>query len=244
MMRTQTIPFLDYDALCVFPQERSNLKQALAKLGLEGHPVIVLIGGEIDAQQVDITRRSIEAISRTASDLNAVVIASGTDTGVMSEIGKLRSRHQYKFPLIGITPEELVTWPSGPRSAKFLGWGEKRMQLEPHCSHFILVPGNQFGDESAWIIDAATILAKDRPSMTILIGGGEESRKDIELSLEIGRRVIVLSRTGHLADDFASQPDRDKMITVIPASATERIIEVIQTTLAMGERSAESHRVA
>lgn len=237
-MRTQTIDFLDYQALCVFPDEPSNLKQALAKMGLDGgHPVIVLIGGEFDPKERDASLRAIEAISRTASELNAVVIATGTDTGVMSEIGKTRSQNNYKFPLIGITPEELVTWPGGPHSAKFLGMGEKRMQLEPHCSHFLLVPGNQFGDESSWMIEAASLLANDRPSLTILIGGGEASRRDIVLSLGIGRRVIALSRTGHLADEFARQPERDKMITVIPASATERIIEVIQATLSLDGKS-------
>ena len=233
-MRTQTIAFLDYKALGVFPQERSNLKEGLAKLGLQGrHPVIVLIGGEVAAQERDVSLRAIEAISKTASYLNAVVITGGIDTGVMSEIGKTRSQNHYKFPLIGITPEALVTWPGGPHSGKFLGWGEKRMQLEPHYSHFVFVPGNQFGDEASWIIDAATILAKDRPSLTILIGGGEVSRKDIELSLAIGRRVIALSRTGQLADDFARQPERNKMITVIPASAEKRLVEAIHTILSI-----------
>jgi hypothetical protein len=241
MMRTQTIDFPDHQALCVFPEQRSNLAQALAEVGLVGrHPVIVLIGGEIDAPQADVTRRAIEVISRLAEDLNAVVIAGGTDMGVMSEIGQIKSQNQYKFPLVGVTPEELVTWPDGPHSGKFLGWGEKRWQLEPHYSHFILVPGSAFGDESPWIIDAASILSKDRPSMTILIGGGEVSRKDIELSLEMGRRVIALSRTGRLADDFARQPERNKLITVIPAHAEQRIIEEIQTALSIDKTSEEA----
>jgi len=239
-MRTEKIDFPDQQALCVFPEERSDLEQAISELSLNGsYPVIVLIGGEIEGQEADATRRAIQSISKAAEDLNGVIICGGTDMGVMAEIGRIRSRNGYKFSLIGVAPEEVVTWPGGPHSAKFLGWGEKRWQLEPHYSHFILVPGNQFGDESPWIVDAATILSKDRKSVTILINGGEVSRKDIDLSLEQGRPVIALSRTGRLADELARQPNRHRLITVIPAHAEQRITEVVQAALSMNERIEE-----
>jgi len=240
MMRTQNIDFLGRKTPCIFPDERSNLPQGLAELGLKGrYPVIVLIGGEIEEQQAEATRRAIQSISKVAEDMNAVVICGGTDMGVMAEIGQIKSQKGYKFPLIGIAPEQLVTWSGGPHSAKFLAWGEKRWQLEPHYSHFILVPGSEFGDESPWIVEAATILSKDHKSVTILINGGEVSRKDIGLSLENGRQVIALSRTGRLADELARQPNRNRLITVIPAHAEQRIIEVVQAALSMNERIEE-----
>jgi SLOG in TRPM, prokaryote len=238
MMRTQKINFPDHQTLCVFPTERSNLAQATSELGLKGsYPVIVLIGGAMDEQQVEVTRRAIQTISKTAEDMKAIVICGGTDMGIMAEIGQIRSRKGYKFPLVGVTPEELVTWPGGPHSGKFLGWGEKRWQLEPHYSHFILVPGSQFGDESPWIIDTATLLSKEHRSVTILINGGEVSRNDIELSLEKGRPVIALSRTGRLADNLARQPERDKLITIVPANAEQRIVEAIQAALSITEQA-------
>jgi TRPM family ion channel len=238
MMRTQKINFPDRQTLCVFPAERSNLAQATSELGLkDSYPVIVLIGGEIDEPQADVTRRAIQAISKVAEDLNTVVIGGGTDLGIMAEIGQIRSGNGYKFPLVGVTPEELVTWPGGPHSGKFLGWGEKRWQLEPHFSHFILVPGSQFGDESPWIVEAAALLSKGQRSVTVLISGGEVSRKDIELSLENGRPVIDLSRTGRLADNLARQPERDKLITIIPANAEQRIVEAVQAALSIDESS-------
>jgi hypothetical protein len=237
-MRTQKINFPDHQTLCVFPNERSDLAQATSELGLKGSsPVIVLIGGEIDEQQADVTRRAIQAISKVAEDLNAVFICGGTDMGIMAEIGQIRSRKGYKFPLVGVTPEELVTWPGGPHSGKFLGWGEKRWQLEPHYSHFILVPGSQFGDESPWIVDTATLLSKGHRSVTVLINGGEVSRKDIELSLEKGRPVIALSRSGRLADELARQPERHKLITIVPANAEPQIVEAIRAALSITEKS-------
>jgi hypothetical protein len=238
-MRTQNIDFPEQQTLCVFPDERSDLAQAISDLQLEGnHPVIVLIGGDIDKLQAIVTRQAIITISRIAENMNAVIVCGGTDMGVMAEIGQMRSMKSYKFPLVGVAPEELVTWPGGPPSTKFLWWGKKRWQLEPHYSHFILVPGSQFGDESPWIVDTATILSKGKRAVTILINGGEVSRKDIELSLEHDRPVIALSHTGRLADEFAKLPEQQKLITVVPANAGQQIAEVVQTTLYGDEKSA------
>jgi hypothetical protein len=237
-MRTQTINFPDRQTLCVFPDERSDLAQAISELGLKDqHPVIVLIGGGIDKREALLTRQAILSVSKIAESMNAVIVCGGTNMGVMAEIGQMRWRKSYHYPLVGVAPEALVTWPGGPRSTKFLWWGEKRWQLEPHYSHFILVPGSQFGDESPWIVDTATILSKGNRSVTVLINGGEVSRKDIELSLEQGRHVIALSRTGRLADELSRQPDRDKLITVVPANAEERIVEIVQAALSVDERS-------
>jgi len=244
-MRTQTISFPDQKSLCVFPAERSELEQAITELWLnDGYPVIVLIGGVIDEHQADATRRAIHTISGIAEDMNAVIICGGTDMGVMAEIGQIKRLKHYTFPLVGIAPEELVAWPGGLRNTKFLWWGKQRWQLESHYSHFILVPGSQFGDESPWIIDAATILSKGHQSVTILINGGEVSRKDIELSLEKGRPVIALSRTGRLADEFSREPDRNKLITIVSANDERRIIEVVQAALSVNERSMLTHTFA
>ena len=73
--------------------------------------------------------------------------------------------------------------------------------------------------------------------MTILINGGEVSRKDIELSLEHGRPVIALSRTGRLADEFSRDPDRSKLITVVSANDEQQIKKVVQAVLSVHEGS-------
>lgn len=234
IMRTQKIDFPDKQIRCVFPDKRSDLAQAISELQLDGNsPVIVLIGGKIDKQQATVTRQAVQTISRLAEDMNAVIICGGTDMGVMAQIAQVRSQNHFIYPLIGITPESLATWPGGPRSINFLWWGKQRWQLEPHYSHFILVPGSDFGDESPWIVDAATILSKGHRSVTILVNGGEVSRKDIELSLENDRPVIALSRTGRLADEIARQPNRHKLITVVPANAEQQIVEVVQAALSV-----------
>lgn len=151
--------------------------------------------------------------------------------GIMAKIGQVLKQRHYNFTLIGISPEDLVTWPGGPRNTNFLWWGTKRWELESHYSHFILVPGTKFGDESPWIVAAATILSKGNRAVTILLNGGDVSKRDIDLSLEHGRPVIAISHTGRLADEFASQIDRNKLITVVPANAEAQIAKVLQTAL-------------
>lgn len=240
-MRTETIKFPNQETLSVFPSERSDLAQAIMELGLSGgHPVIVLIGGEIEEQQLDVTRQAIQVIAKTAEDMRAVIICGGTDMGVMAEIGQIRSQNGYKFPLVGITPEELVTWPGGPPNTNFLWMGKERWQLESHYSHFILVSGDKFGDESSWIGDAAILLSKGHQSVTILINGGEVSRKDIQVSLENGRPVIALSNTGRLADEIARQPERNSLITVLPVIAKQTIAEDLRAALSINERAENS----
>jgi hypothetical protein len=236
-MSTQTIYFPpDRQTPCVFPSKRSNLKQAIWDLRLKGpYPVIVLIGGEIDKQYAAVTRQAIQTISGIAQALNALVICGGTNVGVMAEIGQVRRQNHHQFPLIGIAPKELVAWPHGPQSTKFLWWGQERWPLDAHYSHFILVPGSQFGDESPWIGDAATLLSEGHGSVTILINGGQVSRKDIELSLEMGRSVIALSRTGRLADELAGQPERNPLITILPGTAGPQIIAAVQDALTIHE---------
>lgn len=231
-MRTKIIYFPDQEVFCVFPGQPTDLAQAISTLGLEeSSPVIVLIGGEIRDQHAVVTQRAIQMLSMIAEDMKALVICGGTDMGVMAEIGQLRWRNGHKFPLIGIALEALVTWLDGPRSTNFLWWGKERWMLAPHYSHFILVPGKEFGDESAWIVDAATLLSKKHHSVTVLINGGVVSQNDVELSVKNGRPVIVLGGTGRLANELVSQPNRHKLISVVSASTESKINEAVRAAL-------------
>jgi hypothetical protein len=233
------IAFPEQEVFCVFPDQSANLEKAIATLGLEdSYPVIVLIGGAIAEQHAIVTQRAIETLAKVAENMNALVICGGTNMGVMAEIGYVRWRFGYKFPLVGITPEALVTWPHGPHSTNFLWWGTKRWELAPRYSHFILVPGTEFGDESPWIVGAATWLSKRHASVTILINGGDVSRKDIALSVANGRPVIAFGGTGRLANELVGHTDRNKLISVVPANAENRIVEAIRSALSGSEISA------
>lgn len=220
-------------ALCALPNDIEELEQAVTQMGLVDRPVIVLIGGHIFTEHSNITNQAIDVLAKTAEVLDAAVICGGTDVGVMSAIGKSRGRSGYQFPLVGIAPEGSVAWPEGVRSGGFIPTTGEREQLEPHHSHFLLVPGNQFGDETKWISRAASMIAGVRyKSVTVLINGGKVSQMDVEEGLSAGRPLIVLSGTGRLADDIASRPIKNNLIRIIPAHNRRLLNETLRMILA------------
>jgi hypothetical protein len=219
-------------ALCALPNDIEELEQTVGQMGLVDHPVIVLIGGHIMPEHAGVTLQAIDVIAKVAEVLGAAVICGGTDVGVMAAIGKARSRNALQFPLIGIAPEGVVTWPEGPRSAAPFLPGSEREQLEPHHSHFILVPGNQFGDESKWIVRTATMITLDQnKSVTVLVNGGKVSQQDVEEGLAVGRPLLVLSGTGRLADEIAAIPVRNRLIKVISAHNRRLLAETLRSLL-------------
>jgi predicted Rossmann-fold nucleotide-binding protein len=219
-------------ALCALPNDIEELEQAVKQMGLVDRPVIVLIGGHIFPEHTNVTNQAIEVIAKTAEVLDTALLCGGTDIGVMSAIGKARGRSSFQFPLVGIAPEGSVTWPEGPRSGSLLPTGGEREQLEPHHSHFILVPGSQFGDETKWISRAAAMIATGRhKAVSVLVNGGKVSQMEVDESLAANRPLIVLSGTGRLADDIASKPVKDNLIKIIPAQNRRLLSETLRMLL-------------
>lgn len=232
MIRKQEIQFSGHKSLCVFPEDRDQLSDALAELDLRcGRPVIVLIGGFIPEENAKATQKAVESIAAFAEAHNILIICGGTVVGIMGSIGSTRLAHGYQFPLLGITLKNLASWPKGPRSSRFLWWGRERWALSTGYSHFMLVPGDRFGEDSPWLADAATSLSQDSRSVTVLANGGSVARKDINLSLECGRPVIALAGTGRLADEMAVQPDRSDLITPVRAEDENALREMLQSLL-------------
>lgn len=231
-MRTQEIKFSNSRSLCVLTDNSDTLQQAITELKLkESFPVIVLIGGNVKEEYAEITQKAVRTIAKIAEEQKALVICGATNLGVMSLIGQVRIEKQYAFPLLGITVGSLVTWPGGPRSGRFLWWGKQRWQLASGYSHIILTPGKDFGDESPWIAEAATLLSAGKRSVTVLMNGGSVARKDIDLSLKNNRPVVALAGTGRLADELANQPQKPENVTSIPVADEPVLIKTIQTFL-------------
>ena len=219
-------------ALCALPNDIEELEQALTLMGLVDHPVIVLIGGHILPEHANVTNQAIDVIARTAEQLDAAVMCGGTDVGVMAAIGKSRGRNGFLFPLIGIAPEGIVTWPEGHRNGNIALSGGERELLESHHSHFILVPGNEFGDETKWIVRAATMIATGQnKSVMVLANGGKVSQMDVEEGLNDDRPLIVLAGTGRLADEIASQPIQNNLIKIVPAQNRRLLGETLRAML-------------
>ena len=116
MMRTQIIDFTTRQVPSVFPNQPADLGQALSELHLDkSYPVIVLIGDEIDAPQADATRQAIQTISRTAHDMNALVICGGTDTGIEQSESENSPGARSVLPVVPLESGAYFAYPSNRR---------------------------------------------------------------------------------------------------------------------------------
>jgi len=179
-----------------------ELLSALTRLGLSPpRPTVVVVGGAagLDAAGIERLRPIIETgIVPVLERFGAAAVDGGTLSGVMRMLGEARWALGATFPLVGVVAEGTVKVPGRPAP---LG---SDAVLEPHHSHFVIVPGDQWGAEAPWIAHTATVLAGAAPSITVLINGGEIAYSDIERSLQAGRRVAVIAGSGRAADVIAS----------------------------------------
>lgn len=211
---------------------RSSLSQSLEVLNLpSSSPIIVLVGGADHIEETYMSRiyKANQVIAGIAEELKAIILDGGTNSGVMASIGQARVDGGYKFPLVGVAAESLVSWPGKKSSANQNDHGGA--PLEPNHTHFIFVPGVSWGDESPWISKIATLIAGNNPSLTVLLNGGDISRKDVELSLEVNRSVVVFEGTGRLADELASERNIPKIIRCSTdyLDLSERLMELLKT---------------
>jgi hypothetical protein len=191
-------------------------------------PVLVVVGGA-DAMDASVRRRFeqllVTHVIPVVHERRAMVIDGGTDSGVMRAMGRARSITGERFPLVGVCPSGHSTRP------------------EPHHSHVLVVPGDSFGDESEWIADIATSAAGSHPSVTLLANGGEVALRDVELSVQGNRPVVVLDASGRAADDIcsalAARPAtprttriaRSSLVSCVPLDDGDQVRQRIQQLL-------------
>jgi hypothetical protein len=205
-----------------------DLPATLKLTGLTpGRAVVVIVGGaggmgENDLRTVGEVLR--DAVVPVVERHAAIVVDGGTDSGVMRLIGRARSAASAKFPLVGVAAAGTVVVPGddGPTSPD-------AAPLEPHHTLFFLVPGKEWGDEAPWISDIASFVAGSRPSVTILINGGQIAYSDAEGSLAKGRPVVVLAGTGRTADAIAQAltgQGGDPRAVAIAASPLTSVVDI------------------
>ncbi|MEB3180584.1 MAG: hypothetical protein VKL59_16380 [Nostocaceae cyanobacterium] len=189
-------------AVAVRVSQLEKLPDALAEMGLIGsHPILVVVGGASKISEADYLRIQalfVEVLAPIAESLGAYVVDGGTDAGVMRLMGYARSQINAQFPLIGVAPEEKVLLPEQTTAL-----ADDASPLEPHHTHFVLVPGSNWGDESPWIVQVANVLSIGYTSVTVLINGGEITFTDALNSVDAGRLVMVIAGTGRTADTLA-----------------------------------------
>lgn len=206
-----------------------ELPAALHKIGLyRKQPTLVLVGGASGISEADIIRLQrlfVEAIAPIAQELGVAVVDGGTDAGIMRFMGKARTEIGGTFPLIGVAAVGTVILPDLPSPT------EDAAPLESHHTHFVLVPGSHWGDESPWLAQLASVLSEGYPSVTIVVNGGEITFQDVSYSVQAERPVVTLDGTGRTADKLAAAlrgEATDGRARHLAASGQVQAIDLIQ----------------
>jgi hypothetical protein len=210
----------------------SELPEALRQLGLHyPRPTLVLVGGAGGLSESDLVRLRpifVKVLAPLAEDLGAFVVDGGTDAGVMRLMGQARTEICATFPLVGVAVAKTVAFPGELLSC----YEHETALIEPNHTHFLLVPGSGWGDESPWLTRVASVLANGEPSITVLVNGGEIARKDVNHSLADQRPVVVVAGTGRLADEMAAVSERLPLVDVVDlAAGLEKAAAVLETLL-------------
>lgn len=196
-----------------------EIQAALDELGIpRPRPAIVLVGGAggVGFLEKFPMQKAVGIVAQLAEESGAVVVDGGTQAGVMSEMGMQRKKNGYTFPLLGVVFDALLMRK------------EPSSVLDPGHTHFLVIPGNAWGDESAWISKIATVVAGDRKSITVLVNGGEISRADVEYSLMANRPTAVIRGTGRLADEITLTGN---VFAIDVSREPDEILEVLKTKL-------------
>lgn len=179
-----------------------QLPAALAALGLhQPSPTVVVVGGAgglDDAGLEQLRALFVSGIVPVMAKHGAIGVDGGTRFGVMRLFGEARAASGASFPLVGVVAAGTVKLPGLPVRR------DDQAELEPNHTHFLVVPGDEWGAESPWIARTATQLAGIRPSVTVLINGGQIAYSDVERSVQAGRQVVVVAGTGRTADEVAA----------------------------------------
>lgn len=210
-------------AVLAHVSDRGQLQSALEALDLPfGRPVLVLVGGAdsltpelSETLEPLFTRAVIPAIEHC----RAVVVDGGTDAGAMRLMGRARGVASVEFPLVGVLPAHVSS--RGP------------LALEPNHTHFLLVPGSHWGDESEFVSGVAAALAQGQPSVALIVGGGDVTRKDVAASRATGRVTIAVTGSGGYADELASS-QQPHVISFSVESPTESLRKLIVQQLGGG----------
>ena len=196
-----------------------EIQDALSALEIP-HPkeAIVLVGGAGGIGFLDQfpMRKAVGIVAQLAEETGSIVVDGGTQAGILTEIGIQRKKHKFTFPLVGVVFDTLLMQE------------EPASILDANHTHFFLIPGSHWGDESSWISKIATVIASGNKSVTVLINGGRISRSDVEYSLLENRPTFVMRGTGRLADEITLTGN------VFPIDISQKpaaILEILKTKL-------------
>lgn len=230
-----------WNARVFFVQSPADLTDVLEDLG-SFRALLILCGGAGGMSNEDLHRvrpHLIEGLTPWVTRERIAILDGGTASGVMALVGEGAARYGISAPLIGVCPAAKVSWPGNPNP-------RAEAELEPHHSHFILTPGEEFGAESEFLYALAEVLGKQVPSLGLVINGGRITYQETLFNVRQGRPIVIFRGSGRAADVIAEawekgqrdDPllkeivlDGDISIFDVTAESPEALVALLQTKL-------------
>jgi hypothetical protein len=219
MLSLETIRFAnEHEALLVHVRQDTPADAIIAALKLpRPRALICLNGGTADLSETlktQLRRLLVDGLARVAAENAITLVTGGTDAGIFSLLGEGLEKWGRQVPCLGVTPSAPVTWPGRvegetppePHSIErgtarsTRGRSEGETSLEPHHSHFIVVDGKDWGDETRTMYSVVQALSQDCPSIAIFAGGGDVTLREMRTNVEQGREMILIAGSGRSTD--------------------------------------------
>lgn len=168
--------------------------------------LLILNGGtaKLDADVVTQLQPLIGALAQLVVNERIQVITGGTQAGVFELFGQaLEQCGNTSAPCIGV----------------IAGAGGSASRLEPHHSHFVIVEGAEWGEETPLMYRLAASLAKSCPSISVFAGGGRISLTEMAQNVSQDREMILLAgsegSTDAVVEAFLGIPAADENVKQI-----------------------------
>jgi Skp family chaperone for outer membrane proteins len=206
------------EALAALPAPNITAEEIAAALKVKPPAAVLLIIGGADNLDEKVSSRLIQlfgrGIARAAADMNALIIDGGTESGVMKMMGQGVADRGNKSALIGVAPLGLITYPGSD--------GAGTTPLDPNHSHFVLVEGKNWGDETSTIFKLMDWFKSKAPAVVVLAGGGNVTKHEVLQAVRQNLPIIVVEGSGGVADEIAAAwkakpdlPDDPEMAEII-----------------------------
>ncbi len=206
------------------------------KLPFKPKSVILVFGGasgslDVSLSSITILHQILDSILQYASDNEAIIIDGGTKSGIMEIVGQRASELDLNRKLIlGVAPAELISLSNSNDPDHDVKNSDKnenhKVSLDPNHTHFVLVEGDRWGDETTKLFEIATSLAAadNTPVVAILAGGGKISKKEVLFCINQNWPLIVIEKTGYLADEIVSCKNQKQNVGNMPPNTNMKKI--------------------
>ncbi len=210
----------------IFVDKRTPAQQIVSRLQLPRPRALVILNGTTD--KIEPRIRSClasllqDGLARIAAEEQLTLITGGTWSGIFALLGEGLAIWGRRGPCIGVTVGSRVTWPGRIKVRPPLRWlRSKRTPLEAHHSHFVLVEGRRWGDETGVMYELAGELAKGCPSLALFAGGGKVTLDEMERNVDQGRKMVLLVGSGRVTDAIGE-------VLVRKEAKTDRIVRIAE----------------